>query len=263
MKGKQFTLTSLMLIFALLLTGFASRIAQAQTQPDELEFEGVVTEVDPDDGSFTFVTEDGVQISVGPISEGSFELTVEGEDPLTVNVEEGFTFGTIEVDGEFEIEIEYDEDSGEWMLSKAKFNDDDGDEDNEGDVDFCSEESGEEHPVAVAITERYDTTYEEVIAMFCDGGGDEGSARTGFGQIMLAFHTAQMTADEDTGTDILALRLDGKGWGQIWKELGLIGKPENPGKHKPDGVGPDDVGPPDGVNPPGHSNRPNHAGPKK
>jgi len=123
MKKKTLFLTSLMLITALLMTGFTSQIVQAEEAPEELELEGIVQTVDED--GFTFLTEDDILVSVSKVQEqdGSyfFTLTVGEDDPLTIPVEEGFDFGEIEEGGEFELELKYDEEAEEWTVYKHKF----------------------------------------------------------------------------------------------------------------------------------------------
>lgn len=262
MKHKKHILTSFMLILTLLLTGFTSRAVQAET-PDEYEFSGIVETVGED--GFTFLTEDDILISVSAIEEDEegnffFTLTIGNEDPFTISVDEEFDFGLIEEGGEFELEVKFNEDTEEWTVYKHKFEEKEQEREREEDGYFCSEDS-EDHPVALAIAETYEATYDEVIAMFCDGQGEEGSARTGFGQIMLAYQTAEETGG--TASEILSERAEGKGWGQIWQELDLIGKPEDAGK--PDHAGkPDDVGKPEGVGngKPEGKGKPDHAGPK-
>lgn len=114
---------------------------------------------------------------------------------------------------------------------------------------FCGNENSqapEVHPVAQSIADRYGVSYDEVIGWFCDGEGApeaEGASNNGqgrgFGRIMLALQTSKVTGRPTT--DLLNEANNGKAWGRIWQEAGLIGRPE------------------DGV-PPGHANRPDHAG---
>lgn len=262
MKKKTYLLTSLLLIATLVLSGFTTQVAHAEDLPeeDELEFEGIVEEIF-DDGSFSFRTEEDILILVGAIEDGSFQLTVGDEDPLTILVEEGFEFGEIFEGDEFEIEAKLNEDE-EWELYKFKIQEQEQEREREEEGYFCTN-LDEKHPVAAAIAETYEVDYEVVIGMFCAGEGEEGSARTGFGQIMLAFHTAEVTGG-DPG-EILGMKKEGTGWGQIWQEMGLIGKdrekPDKPGK-------PEDVGPPEGkgkpedVGKPENPGKPDHAGPK-
>jgi hypothetical protein len=263
MKKKTHLLTSLLLIATLILSGFTSTVAQAES-PEEMEFSGTVTIVD--NGSFTFKTEDEVLITVGAIEDGSFQLTVGGDKSLTILVPDDFEFEDIAIDSEFELNIKYNKGLEEWMLYKLEEEEQEEEREREEEGYFCSEDAEEQHPVALAIVDTYkedfpDISYETVIGMFCEGEGEEGSARTGFGNIMLAFHTAEETGEDVN--DILAMKEDGTGWGKIWQEMGLIGKdsekPEKPGKPEDVGNGkPDDKGKPE--NP---GNKPSHAGPKQ
>lgn len=121
---------------------------------------------------------------------------------------------------------EEDEDEGE----EAEEEDDDEDE-AKSESAFCDPDKDKgPHPLAVGIAKRYDKSAEEIMAYFCEGFG--------FGQIMLALQT-----DEDNAASMLEERKEGKGWGQIWKEMGLIGQPGQ------------------ASSPPGHLKRPDHAGP--
>lgn len=76
------------------------------------------------------------------------------------------------------------------------------------------------HPVGGRIAERYDVPYEEVMRWFCQD-------RMGFGQIMLALQTAKVT--EEAPEELVTERVEGKEWGDIWAERGLIGKDKKKG----------------------------------
>lgn len=121
---------------------------------------------------------------------------------------------------------------------------DDGEEEEGGKSTsaYCTEgQKDKDHPFAVKLTEKYpeSITVEEVMGYFCDG--------VGMGQIMLALMTSEKFEGEE-GLDVatlISMRKDGKkGWGQIWKELKLIGSEK------------------EADSPPGHLKRPEHAGPK-
>lgn len=112
--------------------------------------------------------------------------------------------------------------------------DDEMDEEDE-DMDMSLICSGEmDHPVLLSLAEDYGVDYSELAAYFCAGYG--------VGEIKLALQTAEKTEDaEDLWSDYLDMRKgeEEKGWGEIWQELGLIGKdkekdkgpdPENKGK---------------------------------
>jgi hypothetical protein len=84
------------------------------------------------------------------------------------------------------------------------------------------------HPVGQSLAEAYGLEYETIMDWFCNGG-------FGFGEIMHALETSEVTG-EDPG-NLLSLRAD-QGWGQIWQERGLNGKPDHAGP--PDDEGNDD-----------------------
>jgi hypothetical protein len=86
---------------------------------------------------------------------------------------------------------------------------------------YCGEKKEKNHPVAEGIAETYGASTEEVMGYFCEGYS--------FGAIMLALQTS----GGDVG-GMLAKRKAGQGWGQIWKEMGLIGS-EKEG-HSPPGL---------------------------
>ena len=105
------------------------------------------------------------------------------------------------------------------------------------------------HPVAAKLVARYegiyDVTYDQVMVWFCDDG-------MGFGQIMLALRTAALT-DDDPGT-LLERRAAGEGWGEIWQDLGLIGRARTarnwaPGNGPPPWAGPPEERDPDAEKP--------------
>lgn len=78
---------------------------------------------------------------------------------------------------------------------------------------YCTGEKETPHPVAARMAERYGVTTEWVMGYFCQG--------LGMGTIMLALKTSSVNGA--SADDLLSQRLEGKGWGEIWKELKLIG----------------------------------------
>ena len=124
-----------------------------------------------------------------------------------------------------------------WVKEIGPRSDDD-DEDGVGRMNgaYCSgAKLDRPHPVAVKLAESYGVTTEWVMGHFCSGHG--------MGAIMLAL---KMGDGEVAKADaLLAKRASGMGWGQIWKEEGLIGSER------------------EGESPPGWLKKPDHAGPKK
>lgn len=245
---------NLVMIAALVLapTAFAQ-----EEEPVEVEFSCTVTEIDLEEGFFTCETEESEIYTVYPPED--FEL--EGLEVGDVYEVEG----TLAEDGsvmaeKLEFEEPEDEDEGE-----------EGDDDGEGEGElgyFCRAETEDQHPVGAALAETYETEYEQVMQWFCEG-------RFGFGQIMLALQTAQM--EEVEAGELLERRAGGEGWGQIWVDMGVIGKDKeaDPPGGKPEWAGPpehagppewagrpDDAGRPEDAGPPEGRGRPDHAGPK-
>jgi hypothetical protein len=126
---------------------------------------------------------------------------------------------------------------------------------NGDEPDSCH--GGDPHPVGKRLAESYDVSYDEVMTWFCSGYG--------FGEIMHALQTSQRTGTRPE--DLLNMKTEMGGWGQVWKAEGIIrrpdhapaGPPEDKGKGQPDDrpVGPPEdkgkgkpndrpVGPPEG-----------------
>jgi hypothetical protein len=89
------------------------------------------------------------------------------------------------------------------------------------DLDFCT--GAEPHPVAAALAQTYPVDYDTIMGWFCE-------ENLGLGEIMLALETWARAEDLTGVTDItsvevlLGRRTAGDGWGQVWQDLGLIGK---------------------------------------
>jgi hypothetical protein len=135
-------------------------------------------------------------------------------------------------------------------IAPAAFAQEDGNEEGEGSY-FCENRDDDEHPVAAGIAETYEIEYQTVIAWFCGDNIDKDGENFGFGEIMLALQTSELEDDEITAEEILDRRAGGEGWGEIWQDLGLIGKPDHAGPPEWVGDGPPEwAGPPEGVGPP-------------
>ena len=75
------------------------------------------------------------------------------------------------------------------------------------------------HPFADRLAERYDVPYDAIIEYFEMGFG--------LGEIQLALQTAQITGENPAV--LLDLKGEGGGWGNLWKDLGLIGSEKDGG----------------------------------
>jgi hypothetical protein len=109
--------------------------------------------------------------------------------------------------------------------------DDDDDDDDDGNGKgnhqnvFCTDKKDTVHPMAAGIGETYGMDEGQIQAMFCEGYS--------VGEVMLALQTQAMNGGDMA--DTLAQRKGGKGWGQIWKDAGLIGNQDEalpPGQAK-------------------------------
>ncbi len=256
---------SLLLILGMLLAGFPTLVlaappsptgrvlaVSADDEPEEVEFTGTVVAIDE--------------------AAATFQVEVETEDGetvvYTVVVGEDFDFTTIAVGDLVEVEGTFDE-TGVVQAEKV-VNETEDEEDEDEESFFCVTPDAS-HPVGQALADKYGVDYAEVMAWFCDG-------HYGFGQIMHALKLAELFGED---ADVyLARREAGEGWGQIWKDLGVIGngKPDHAGGPPDHAGGPPDHaggppdhaggppdhagGPPDHAGgPPDHAGRPDHAGP--
>jgi hypothetical protein len=176
---------------------------------------------------------------------GTLTLETNKGETVIVHAPEGFDFALVEVGDSVLVKGEAQEDGsvladsvktlggGQGRGNQGRGNDDqpEGGKDNSA---YCSEDKKEtSHPLAVTIAERYGADEATIAGWFCEGYS--------FGAIMLAFKTSEATGG--AVEDLLAARSEGQGWGQIWKDLGLIGSER------------------EGHSPPGLLNRPDHAGP--
>lgn len=252
MKTKRTALLSIFLIATLVLSGLSTTFALAAENLDESEKVEIT-------GTITLINEEGK----------FFEVDVEDEEgnPVTYTIEVGeeFNFESIEVGDEIELEGLPTEDELTLQMTELKLQEQE--QERAEDGYFCDAETEDEHPVAASIAETYEVEYQTVMDWFCGGEGEEGSNATGFGNIMLALHTAEIS---DTSVEeIMELRASDQGWGQIWQDVVEgFGKPDDAGKPedvgKPDDVGqPENPGKPDDVGKPDGAGKPDFAGPKK
>ena len=180
---------------------------------------GEVTAIDEAGGTFTILSNKGESILVNAPAGYDFS-TIEVGDSVLVRGElvvATITATTIKVIGGGnggEVESE-----GEGSLA-----------DNSA---FCAtDKQTKPHPMAVAIAATYGVSEADIIGYFCEGHS--------FGAVMLAFQTREAGFGDVSSN--LAARAAGMGWGQIWKDAGLIGngnagasppglfhRPENPG----------------------------------
>jgi hypothetical protein len=176
-------------------------------------------------GEVTSVNEDG---TITMLSTRGYEVVVKLPANYVVNLgdfihvkgwahEDGYILADWVKPGERDDEVE-DKETGEG----SKYN-----------SAFCSGRKDKPHPVATGLSQTYAMPVEDIMNYFCNGHG--------FGQIMLALQTKAISGVDVSET--LGSRESGMGWGEIWKNMGLIGKPGQ------------------ASSPPGHLKRPPWAGP--
>lgn len=89
---------------------------------------------------------------------------------------------------------------------------------------YCGGVQSDRHPVGDKLAERYNTTYEAIMAWFCQGYG--------FGEVELAYRISR-----EAGVSIetvFAQKEGGMGWGEIMQFYKMIGKDKPPKeKNKP------------------------------
>jgi len=182
---------------------------------------------------------------VTAIGDGTLTVQSKKGETFVVTVPEGFDLSSIQVGDSVLIKAVAGED-GSWLAQSIKqigpgsTGDDTGEnqaESSKYNSAYCADGKQEKpHPLATKLAERYSVDKEWVMNYFCEGYG--------MGAIMLAIKTSEIEGNAIDPDTLLAERANGKGWGQIWQEQGLIGK-EN-----------------DGHSPPGLLKKPDNAGPK-
>ena len=228
----------LVLFAVLALALVAVQPVAAQEAGTDVQITGTVTAIDEVAGSFTVETEEGETYTVFP--------------------GEGFDFSALAVGDTVQVEGTLNEDGSVDALTIEEGEVDPGEEEEDGSNGYFCRQSEDAHPFGERLAERYEVEYETLQGWFCDGFG--------WGQILLALHTGDMT--ETDPAELLQARRDGEGWGQIWQGLNLIGRPEQAdAPNDEDGNGrPDFAGPPaddDGDGRPDHAGPPENAGSQK
>jgi hypothetical protein len=224
MKVKNiFSLFVLLLVIgALVLSSVTPAFAKDE---NEAEFTGHITAINAATRTLTVAVPGGATYTV--LAPASADLSTFAVGDL-VEVE-----GTLNADGSVAaFKLKQEERRG-----ADKDDDKADDKDNPADGFYCTQ-SETPHPFGARLAERYGVAYATLQGWFCEGRG--------WGEIMLALKTAEITGDAPGA--LLQFRSEGQGWGQIWKAMKLIGRSE-------------DAGPPNDLDGDG---RPDHAkGPKK
>lgn len=78
------------------------------------------------------------------------------------------------------------------------------------------------HPALDRLAQQYSTPYEKVLGWFCHG-------RFGVGEIKHAFEASVAVNGRYSPEQILAMKVEMGGWGQVWQFLGLRGNGKDHG----------------------------------
>ena len=178
---------------------------------------------------------------VTKIGSGTITVLSNKGETFVVTLPSGFDPDSIQ-QGDFVLVKAVLGDGGNWVAQSVKLlgkgNDDLYEDENEVDDDdlaegsklnsaYCADGKQEKpHPLAAKMAERYGVTQDWIMGYFCEGYG--------MGQIMLAIKTSQIEGIEANPETLLTERSNGVGWGNIWKNMGLIGR-ERDG-HSPPGL---------------------------
>ena len=228
------TLTKLFMagLVTLLVVLGAIQPAAAIKPVDDVTIRGVVVAIAEDGLSFQVQTEQGEVYTVIPDVE--FDLA---------SLQGG---SLVKVDGAWN-------EDGTLAARRIRLQDPDDDleppEDGEDPADsYYCRQAEDQHPFGARLVERYGVDYATLQSWFCEGFG--------WGQIMLALQTGELVGSDPAA--LLQARRDGRGWGLIWQELDLIGRPEDGGPPNDlDGDGkPDHAGPKEEHTPPGRPDSP-------
>ena len=197
---KLFSVLTLVVVLSLVLaTAAFAKIGKGNPT-------GEITNIDATGGTVTLLLEDGTELVVSMPADFDFENTTLAVGMLVTAkgewTEDGFNAEWVkEADEETEETEEPEEETEETEGSNG-----------EGGA-YCNGSKEKTHPVAQKIADEYGVDPEWVMSYACDGHG--------FGGVMLALQTAKANEGGDADA-YLAKRKEGKGWGQIWKEDGLV-----------------------------------------
>jgi hypothetical protein len=175
-----------------------SAVAPAGARPGKVILKGQVEAVNLEQGTVLLTTTLGIQETV-VLPAGFYATLLAAGDWLLVK-------GVRQADGSLLAEV--------VKVVELKDEGEDDDPDDKQAGAFCAG-GGQTfpHPVATKISAQYGVSVEWVMQYFCGGYG--------MGQIMLALKTGPAAGLEPEA--MLAMRAEGKGWGEIWQEAKLIG----------------------------------------
>ena len=206
------------LIFALLLSVLV--VGAVSAKNNKLNIKGEVIALS--DSSITVSSQKGEYTVAIPAGMDVSGISVGNE--VVLKAEEGTDGGWVATSINVVGQAGYDEGDADEAEIEDDEDEAEGTRDNSA---FCTEgKQDKPHPLAPKLAERYGVDEAWVMDTFCDGYS--------IGAIMLALRTSQLDGITATPDELLQGRSDGKGWGVLWKDLGVIGN-EKEG-HSPPGL---------------------------
>ena len=177
------------------------------------------------------VTGAGTITAMDPLGK-SFSVDI-GGTVYTFIPPAAFDWIAIQVGDSVEISGMLGEDGFVILVSLTVASSTDGETEGPSESHYCT--TDDVHPFGARLAETYAVDPALLQGWFCDGFG--------WGQIMLALQTGQITGNDPS--ILLAERQNGSGWGEIWQQLKLIGKDKEavpPAEIDSDGDGKPDKG---------------------
>ena len=189
------------LVTALLALSFS--LVMAKTE--KVNLEGEITAVDEATPTITVTTADSEDFTI------------------YFSPEYDFTFTQADIGSFVHVKAEYQEDGTLLALWVKPVDESEEDDDDKAESAYCSGEKETAHPAIIVLASRFEKEVDDLMGYFCEGFG--------VGQIYLALQTEKVTGEDYES--LLALRKDGQGWGEIWKDLDHNGKPKDDDKTPP------------------------------
>ncbi len=160
-----------------------------------------------------------LSITIDEIMGDSFTVQTAEEETYTVIPPEGYDLSLLEPGDLVVVTGWYENEQISATNIQVLFNGNE--EDNKGGY-YC-ENMDASHPVAERLASQYGVYYEQVMGWFCVDG-------FGLGEIKNAFNTGMLLNGEVSPEELLTMKEEMGGWGEVWQSLGLIGSGKDKGE---------------------------------
>jgi hypothetical protein len=157
---------------------------------------------------------------VTAVGDDSFEILTEDEEVFTVVPPDDFDLGSLELGDRVLVQgsLSDSEITASNVVELPADDDDDRDGPFDKDGYYCRTPSAR-HPALNRLALAYGEPYSELLYYFCEW-------RFGVGEIKLALQTAVNLGGSMDFGDILEMKREVGGWGQVWQQLGVRGNHE-------------------------------------